>query len=234
MAIVYLIRHGQASFAKEHYDELSELGQRQSARLGQVLHQRMPLFDTVCLGTMERHKQSAENCLAAFGTCLNDVKAVYDEGWNEYNHLEILTKHRPEFAIHDGLYEFLKESDNPKRKLELELNQAIDRWVHSKDLSEYSESWVAFTARVHAALEDVLAKTPHPKNVAVFTSGGPISLISQSLLGVEPERIMKMNATLLNCGITKIVSTNSRVFVASLNDHSHFEGEEYKHFITYI
>ena len=80
----------------------------------------------------------------------------------------------------------------------------------------------------------MLAKTPHSKNIAVFTSGGPISLIAQSLLGVESEKIMKMNSTLLNCGITKVVSTNSRVFVASLNDHSHFEGEDYKHFFTYL
>ena len=234
MAIVYLIRHGQASFGKEHYDQLSELGQLQSARLGLALSQRMPLFDTVCLGTMERHKQSAANCLAAFGTCLNDVGAVYDEGWNEYNHLEILTKHRPEFATHHGLYEFLKERDNPKKEFELEFNQAVERWIHCKDPSEYSESWIVFTARVHAALEEVLAKTPHSKNIAVFTSGGPISLIAQSLLGVESEKIMKMNSTLLNCGITKVVSTNSRVFIASLNDHSHFEGEDYKHFFTYL
>ena len=233
MAIVYLIRHGQASFGKADYDQLSDLGQLQSARLGQVLHERMPIFDTVCLGTMVRHKQTANNCLAAFNTSLDEVNAIYDDSWNEYDHQDIFAKYRPEFATHESMRAFLKAQDNPKKAFELEFNNAIDRWINNQDPTEYAESWITFTARVHSALEQVLASTPHSKNIAVFTSGGPISLITQSLLGVEQERIMKMNWTLLNCGITKIVSTDARVFVASLNDHSHFEGEDYKHFFTY-
>jgi len=233
MAIVYLIRHGQASFGKENYDQLSDLGLLQSMRLGQVLSQRMGLFDTVFLGTMKRHKQSANNCLAAFNTSLNQMNTVYDEGWNEYNHQEILEKYRPEFATVEGMHAFLKAQDNPKKAFEREFNNAINRWIASNDPAEYSECWMTFTARVHAALEQVLADTPHSKSVAVFTSGGPISLIAQSLLGVEKEKIMTMNWTLLNAGVTKVVSTESRVFVASLNDHSHFEGEDYKRLLTY-
>ena len=30
MASLYLIRHGQASFGSDHYDQLSPLGQRQA------------------------------------------------------------------------------------------------------------------------------------------------------------------------------------------------------------
>jgi len=233
MAIVYLIRHGQASFGKANYDQLSDLGQLQSARLGQVLNQRMPLFDTVRLGTMQRHKQTANNCLAGFDTSIDDVDAIYDEGWNEYDHQDILAKYRPEFETHDSMQAFLRSQDQPKKVFEREFNRAVSKWIESGNSSEYKESWVAFTGRVHAALEQALADTPHTKNIAVFTSGGPISLVAQSLLGVEPERIMKMNWTLLNCGVTKIVSTNSRVFVASLNGHSHFEGKDFKHFFTY-
>jgi len=233
MAIVYLIRHAQASFGAENYDQLSDLGQLQSARLGQVLSRRMPLFDTVCLGTMQRHKQTANNCLAAFDTSLDQIDAVYDDAWNEYDHQDILAKYRPEFATHKSMQDFLRQHEHPKKVFEREFNNAIDRWIESGHSDSYAESWVSFTARVNAALEQVLADTPHSKNIAVFTSGGPISLVAQSLLGVPSERIMTMNWTLLNCGITKVVSTNSRVFVASLNDHSHFEGKDYKHFFTY-
>lgn len=233
MAIVYLIRHGQASFGKANYDQLSDLGQLQSARLGQIMSQRMPIFDSVCLGSMQRHKQTANNCLSAFGSSIEGVDAIVDEGWNEYDHQDILAKYRPEFATHASMKAYLREQKNPKKAFEIEFNKAIDRWINSEDTSEYKESWVSFTARVHGALEQVLAATAHSKNVAVFTSGGPISLIAQSLIGVEQDKIMKMNWTLLNCGITKIVSTGSRVFVGSLNDHSHFEGEDFKHFFTY-
>ena len=37
MGTLYLVRHGQASFGAEDYDQLSELGARQSERLGQYL-----------------------------------------------------------------------------------------------------------------------------------------------------------------------------------------------------
>lgn len=233
MAIVYLIRHGQASFGKADYDQLSDLGQLQSARLGQVLSSRMPVFDTVCLGTMTRHKQTANNCLAGFNTSLDEVDAVYDSGWNEYDHQDILSKYRPEFSSHDSMQTYLREQPNPKKAFEVDFNGAIDRWINSDKPNDYNESWVSFTARVHGALEQVLALTPHSKNIAVFTSGGPISLIAQSLLGIDQVKIMNMNWTLLNGGITKIVSNDSRTFVASLNDHSHFEGEDFKHFFTY-
>ena len=35
MAIIYLIRHGQASFGADDYDQLSDLGRRQCLRLHQ-------------------------------------------------------------------------------------------------------------------------------------------------------------------------------------------------------
>ena len=233
MAIVYLIRHAQASFGSDNYDQLSSLGQLQSARLGLALRDRMGLFDAVYLGTMKRQRQTAENCLSAYGATLNDVNAVFDESWNEYDFQEILGKYNSELETPEGLRAYIKAHDDPKNAFEEEFGAAIDRWIQCEDPSEYSESWLTYTTRVHGALEDVFAKTAHTKKVAVFTSGGPISLITQSLLGIEQERIMKMNWTLLNCGVTKVVSTDSRVFVASLNDHSHFEGEGYKRFLTY-
>lgn len=233
MAVVYLIRHGQASFGKSNYDQLSDLGHEQSIRLGIALQERIELFDKVCVGSMLRHQQSANNCLAAFNSSLDKVNATVDEGWNEYDHQDILAKYHPEFASVESMLVFLKKQDSPKKAFEHHFNKAIDRWIHAEHDHDYKESWVTFSARVQAALEQVLADTPHSKKVAVFTSGGPISLIAQSLLGVDQTQIMKMNWTLLNCGVTKIVSTNHRVFVSSLNDHSHFEGEDYKHFFTY-
>lgn len=37
MGTLYLVRHGQASFGADDYDQLSPLGQRQSVRLGEYL-----------------------------------------------------------------------------------------------------------------------------------------------------------------------------------------------------
>jgi len=128
---------------------------------------------------------------------------------------------------------YIRQQDNPKEAFEADFNGAIDRWIAGDNDQDYIESWSTFTCRVHNALKNTIANNPDKKRIAVFTSGGPISLVSQHLLGVPQERIMQMNWTLLNCGVTKLVSTGSRLFVASLNEHAHFDGVENKHFITY-
>jgi len=233
MTAIYLIRHGQASFGQENYDQLSELGLQQATRLGQVLSQRLSVFDSISLGTLTRHQQTAQNCLAGFGRELDRLKPIYNAGWNEYDHQNILAQFRPEFASAKSMMEFVRDQPNPKQSFERDFNSAVNRWIEGQHDQDYVESWSTFTARVHQALKDTIALQSEAKTIAVFTSGGPISLISQALLGVEQEKIMQMNWTLMNCGVTKLVSTGSRLFLSSLNEHGHFEGADNKHFITY-
>ena len=233
MASVYLIRHGQASFGHENYDQLSELGQQQATHLGQVLASRLPKFDAVCLGTMLRHRQTAINCLNGFEHAFEQAEPIFDEGWNEYDHQDILRQYRPEFTTSKSMMEYIANQANPKKAFEEAFNGAIDRWIAGQHDHQYVESWTGFTTRVHRALQSTLANNFDKKRIAVFTSGGPISLVTQHLLGVPEEKIMQMNWTLLNCGVTKVVAAGTRLFIASLNEHTHFEGAEHKHFITY-
>jgi len=233
MTAIYLIRHGQASFGHTNYDQLSELGKLQATRLGQVLSERLPQFDAACLGTLKRHQQTAQNCISEFGHDLAKLQPHYHSGWNEYDHQNILAQHRPEFATPESMMEFIDAQENPQEALAEGFNGAINRWIQAEDDKDYVESWAEFTARVHQALADTIGEHPEAKNIAVFTSGGPISVVAQHLLGVEQEQIMRMNWTLMNCGVTKLVSTKSRLFVSSLNEHTHFEGAHNNHFITY-
>jgi broad specificity phosphatase PhoE len=233
MTTLYLIRHGQASFGEENYDQLSELGQQQATHLGAALAKRLPNFDAVCLGTMLRHQQTASNCLKGFSQVLEQTETIVDAGWNEYDHQDILRQYRPEFITSKSMMEYIGQQNNPKQAFETDFNGAINRWIAGENDQDYVESWDAFVSRVHQALKNTLAANADKKRIAVFTSGRPISLVTQHLLGVPPEKIMRMNWTLLNCGVTKLVSTGSRLFLASLNEHTHFEGAEHKHFITY-
>lgn len=233
MAIIYLIRHGQASFGKDNYDQLSDLGHTQAIHLGQALSKRLSGFDVISLGSLARHEQTATNCLNAFEVDYKAASPQVDSGFNEYNHQEILGVYRPEYSSARSMMVFIHQQDNPKEFFEFEFNAAMDRWISGDHDDDYSESWQDFNNRVHGALDSVVERNKGAKSIAVFTSGGPISLISQALLGVEAHKIMHMNWTLMNCGITKVVTTGSRRFLASLNEHTHFEGTENKHLITY-
>ncbi|MFT6897580.1 MAG: broad specificity phosphatase PhoE [Paraglaciecola sp.] len=65
MACIYLIRHGQASFGKDDYDCLSELGHQQARQLGADLERRGIRFGHAIRGGMLRHQQTANACLKA-------------------------------------------------------------------------------------------------------------------------------------------------------------------------
>lgn len=230
MATIYLIRHGQASFGKADYDCLSELGEQQATHIGHNLKSRVTAFDKVVRGTMKRHQQTAENCLAAMGQ--NNIEPQTNAGWNEYDHQDILAQLNPELATAAGVKAYLSKHDNPHNVLEQIIGQAFSRWIGSQHNDDYVESWPEYQSRIQTALADLIDDMQGAKRIAVFSSGGPIALLSQAILGVPAENLMALNWTLVNCGITKLISTKKGVILSSLNEHYGFEGEN-KHLLTY-
>ena len=69
MSEIYLVRHAQASYDAEDYDQFSELGYLQSEWLGEYFLQRGIRFNRVLSGSMKRHKQTAESALKANAAC---------------------------------------------------------------------------------------------------------------------------------------------------------------------
>ena len=62
MGTLYLVRHGQASFGADDYDQLSPLGRQQAVRLGEYLRPKLqgkPL-EAVLMGSLKRHRQTWE------------------------------------------------------------------------------------------------------------------------------------------------------------------------------
>ena len=59
MAMVLLVRHGQAAFGTEHYDRLSDQGRQQARWLGEYLAARGLRFRTVVAGTLARQRDTA-------------------------------------------------------------------------------------------------------------------------------------------------------------------------------
>lgn len=66
----------------------------------------------------------------------------------------------------------------------------------------YLESWEHFRTRVQRALADVRSVLEVDQTACVFTSGGPISTLSQVLLHGSATQLMQINAVLVNCGVT--------------------------------
>lgn len=230
MTAIYLIRHGQASFGKDDYDCLSELGEQQASHIGLSFKTRVEQFDKVVCGTMQRHQQTANACLRSFGQ--GAIQQHSEPAWNEYDHQDILAQFNPEFATPAGVKAYMSKQENPSKALQQVVTQAFERWIGSQHNQDYIESWPTYQARIKGALDNLVNNLQGEKNVLVFSSGGPIALLSQAILGVPAKELMTLNWTLVNCGITKLIRSRKGVVLSSLNEHHAFEGQ-HKALLTY-
>ncbi|WP_437671577.1 histidine phosphatase family protein [Sorangium sp. So ce131] len=218
MALIYLVRHAQAAFGAADYDQLSPLGLEQARLVGEALAARVPRVDAVVSGSMKRHRQTAEGCLAAMGNSLLPEELA---GWNEYDHREVLLRAQghAEAAAAAGA-----PHANPRRAFQAMFAAAAERWASGVYDAEYAESWPAFRARVSDALRSLAARLGRSQTALVFTSGGPIGAAAGALLGLDAAATLRISWTLVNGGITKLVVGERGVSLSTLNDHAHFEG----------
>ena len=64
MSVIYLVRHGQASFGSENYDKLSSLGCTQAEVLGEYFSHAGIHFDAAYAGDLARQQKTARLALA--------------------------------------------------------------------------------------------------------------------------------------------------------------------------
>lgn len=228
MAVVRLIRHGQASFGLKDYDKLSDLGVRQSRVLGESLRDRVGEVDLVVCGGMTRHLQTAEATLNAMGL---DIEPVIDERWNEYDHQEVIVRHKPAYKSRTVMAADLARRGDPRHHFQLMFDDALARWTSGEKDEEYAEPWSEFMDRAHAGLSALADETSEAKNVLVFTSGGPTSAVAARLLGLDVAGWLKLNRVCANASETKIVGGRSGVSLVTYNGHAHFDGE--RELLTY-
>lgn len=229
MGAIYLIRHGQASFAASDYDDLSPLGREQGRVLGGALKQRKLQAQHFVCGAMRRHAQTATECLAGME---REAQWEVDEGWNEYDHNEVLAGLDARYRSQSEIASDLLKHENPRRAFQLLFERAMERWVDVAYHAEYRESWPQFCLRVEAALERTAAKLGKSENAMVFTSGGAISVVLRKLLGLGDTRTLLLSASLANASVTKLLVGSRGLTLSTFNEHSHFEGDD-KRLISY-
>ena len=218
MAVVHLIRHGQASFGAEEYDELSELGRTQSRTLGAALATRRLRLGRAVSGSLRRQLDTAKLCLAAAGL---PPSVEVDDRWNEYDHLGLVKYHlRRDGGLPSA------EAAGSSRAFQALLDAALEGWIQGDENPPAAPTWLGFSDRVWAALDDLLADLGRGGSAAVFTSGGAITAVCGRLLRLPPAGCVALHRVVINGGITKIVSGRGGTALISFNDHAHFDGDQ--------
>lgn len=223
MGQIYLVRHGQASFGKENYDQLSDLGMEQGRLLGKWFADCGVAFDQVVTGDMVRHRQTAEACLAQLPQAYPAGSWLTDAGFNEYDHREVLQRHRPDFVDPIAVKQFFLETDNAKEVYQRLFEESMSRWMDGRHDHEYAETWPMFRQRVLGALQRLLEGAGASQRIVVFTSGGTIATLCQHLLGLSDERMAKLNWTLVNAAVTRLLYRPGHVTLSTMNSYAHLE-----------
>ncbi|MGO1002952.1 histidine phosphatase family protein [Lysobacter sp. CA196] len=227
-ASIHLIRHGQAAFGAADYDELSALGRQQSCLLGAALAPLWRDGDRIIVGGMRRHRQTAEECLAAMPSAREGHgEATHtDPRWNEFDHREIVARHRPEYLDHQRLVADLGAAADPRRAFQSLFAAAMTRWSSGEHDHDYSETWAAFRQRCRVALQAAADAAAGSANVWVFTSGGPIAAVVQGLLDAPDAQALRLSWSLVNASVTQLHVARSGLRLSTFNGHAHLQARE--------
>lgn len=218
MRELLLIRHGQASFGAEDYDQLSPIGEQQSSLLGEWLAACGPAPDLVAIGPRLRHHDTASLCLQAAGL---SATPVLFPGLDEFDHHDILARQRPDLAAPGALRAELKQTADPHRAFQHLFAEAVARWISGRHDAEYTVPWPRFREHVLDALQQL---SRHPaKSLWAFTSGGPIAVIANALLGAPAAQTFKLSWPLVNTGVTRLRLSSRGATLMTYNAWPHLE-----------
>ena len=221
MGTLYLVRHGQASFGADDYDQLSALGRRQSVRLGEYLRSKGLIFDAVLTGTLRRHAQTWDGI--AEGAAL-DLKPLLWPGLNEYDSHAVIE------AVHPMP---LQKPDTPEgyRHHFRLLRDGLAQWMAGVVSPRGMPSYLDFVHGITSALDHV--RREHSGNVLLVSSGGPIATAVGHILGTPPETTIELNMRIRNSALTEFAFTPKRHMLLTYNTLPHLDHPDYADWVSY-
>jgi broad specificity phosphatase PhoE len=234
MATIYLIRHGQASFGAENYDQLSPLGQRQADVTGEYLARTSVHFDRVYSGDLSRQRETCERVLALqAGT----VEHVVDPRFNEINNDEQVEKLAPVVTESDPRIKALVARGLSSSKDYQKVIEAVFNYWVSNDCSGYGiQSWQEYSGLVRSAMAEVMRKEGAGKTIGIFTSGGTIATAVAQVLGLDGEKTYRFYEPIFNCSVTQLFYNGDHISLSYFNDRSFLQMlslEKGENFISY-
>ena len=238
MGRLFLVRHAQASFLSQNYDQLSTLGEQQARLLGEYWAHRNVVFDRVCSGPARRHQHTAQLVSDAYRKAGRDfpsptIAAEFDEFQGE----AVLSESLPQLLAKDPTIRELRSvlqssSDEAAKRANFQrlFEAVISMWVSGEIEPPTAESWPEFCARVNRGLSAVLVKSRKGEIAAIFTSGGPISVAVQRALHLSARDTLRVAWVSRNCSYSEFLFSGERFMLSSFNTFSHLEDES---LITY-
>lgn len=236
MASLYLIRHGQASFMKSNYDQLSDLGKTQANHLGAYLAKTGLQFDIAWQGDLQRHRQTSEGIIEKYDHSVSFPVIATNADFNEHQGATVFNKILPQLIDEqpDLKQAFAEKGkgDPEVRKAILKLfSQSLQKWAKGELNLEGYESFVDFRARCQKGYQTLLEGMEGKKTGVVVSSGGTIGVLTGLLLGISDAKMMELNWQVMNTSFTEFQYSKGQFYLKSFNNVPHLNAP---HLLTYV
>jgi broad specificity phosphatase PhoE len=235
MALLTLVRHGQASFLAENYDKLSPLGERQAHKLGEYWVRAGVCFDQVYFGPAERQVRTGEIAGAILkenGLPWPDPVSLSE--LNEYPGIELMRAFLPGLMEkHEDIRELEAQfrvagDKSSAARVYDRLFQRITRmWVAGDLDSPDVESWSKFCERVDRGIGKMRDFSAKNGRIVAFTSGGVIAATVRLALELSPQKTLELSWASKNASYAEFLFSGERFSLGSFNSTPQFEGAEW-------
>ncbi|MEZ6033443.1 MAG: histidine phosphatase family protein [Planctomycetaceae bacterium] len=224
MSMLTVVRHGQASFDTEDYDQLSDLGRQQSRRLGKFWAEQGLRIDSIYTGPRVRQQQTAELAGIEYQQSAGDwPDPVMLPELDEYDLHGLFNCFAPRLATLNQDFKERMETyrssvgrENRLRDFQHMFELLLHEWQRAEPTDDL-ESWSAFRGRVARVVHRIQNEAHSGSRVVLFSSGGFIGGIVQHGLNVANQTALELNWRIRNCSITEFLFTRDRFTLDNFN-----------------
>ncbi len=235
MSQLILVRHGQAAFLSDDYDRLSPLGEEQSRLLGVFWTKRELRFDAVFTGPRKRQCDTGRivcDTYAQAGLAMPELIELPE--FDEYDADGIMTDLLPQLLERDAHFRQLHDAfeqsstiEEKRRNFQKRFEVITLAWVRGEVLSPNVESFRDFHARVQRGLRHIQQTSASASRVAVFSSGGAISVTTQLAARAHQEMVLEFNWRVRNCALNEFIFSKTRLTLDSFNAIPHLDDPKF-------
>lgn len=242
MSRLLFIRHAQASFFSDNYDQLSEKGFVQARLLGEHFVAEKIHFDKVYVGPLLRQKQTLEEVRKAYrkaGLAFPKEDLVLPE-LSEHLGSTVMRELMPFFKQHDPIFQAFdptvdREPTEQVRHFLKAFHHFLKLWATDQLGMEHPphiENWKEFRERVNTGMKKLMEGSKEGQTIAAFSSAGAVSASMGFVTDMNNEqKVVELGGQVRNSSISEYLFSGGRINLHAFNRTPHLKDPE---LITHI
>lgn len=231
MSTLYLIRHGQACFGTDNYDQLSATGREQVKLLGEHFAESGERIDRIYTGNLQRQRETADLIAGVLGAAAPPI--ALEHAFDEYDSDAILREFAGSLSAEQLAQAGWPGLRTDRRKFQFFLERAARAWVEAQIEAAEMLPWQQFHGRIIAALTGIMRNEGRSKTLIVSTSGGVIGTAVAHVLGLSNHMGIELNWAVHNASITRLIYSAEKVSLSMFNGLPHLDRQGRRELITY-